>query len=117
MYLGDHPQETEAANMQSIVITATKEGESIAQEQTKAQGGVRLNIPSSVAEATEIIHKWEATKVADNISDSISHHALHSQGDILSEPWLGTEEEEKQAFVTEGDFFVPACRLACGLRS
>jgi len=36
-----------------------------------------------------------------NVRDSISSNILHGQPDTKDEPWYGSEESEKAAYVTE----------------
>jgi hypothetical protein len=61
-------------------------------------------VPNFVSEALEILHRWEAAAVecsGQATSNSIAHHALQSGGSVLDESWIGDEQSEKLAFVTE----------------
>ncbi|KAK4058234.1 hypothetical protein OIO90_000973 [Microbotryomycetes sp. JL221] len=64
---------------------------------------ITLDLPSSYAEALDIVRRFEqADDVQEHIIDSVSHHALRGNDKTLvDEPWSGTEDSERMAFVTE----------------
>ena len=78
----------------------TKEG--IVLENTKVEFE-EIEIPKTVEEATEKIRKFEdAAKTLRSdrqVSDSIAHHAMIDDTSLLDEKWLGTEQEELDAWV------------------
>jgi len=62
-----------------------------------------VNLPSTVQEALDIIHKWERAAPPRDLRPraSISQHALQSGGSVWDEVWQGDEESERDAYVTE----------------
>jgi phospholipase D1/2 len=62
-----------------------------------------LPIPTTVEEATETIEKFQngAVGLRDDyqVSDSIAHHALMDDTNLLQEKWLGSEQEEYDRYV------------------
>ncbi|KAI0773032.1 phospholipase D/nuclease [Trametes elegans] len=62
-------------------------------------------LPASVTEAREIVEKWisAAKKVRDDtdVADNVAQHMLHDRTSLLEEKWLGTEDEERGAYVSE----------------
>ncbi|CAG8539977.1 2129_t:CDS:10, partial [Acaulospora colombiana] len=80
----------------------TKEGLIIEETKTKVEA---LKYPETVEEAVEIIEKFEAGAIGirddHRVSDSIAHHALMDDTNLLQEKWLGTDEEEYESYVSE----------------
>ncbi|PVG02411.1 phospholipase D/nuclease [Serendipita vermifera] len=80
----------------------TKEGLIIEDTKTKVEA---LDFPETVEEAVQIIEKFEAGAIGvrddDPVSDSIAHHALMDDTNLLQEKWLGTDEEEYDSYVSE----------------
>ncbi|KAM0753544.1 phospholipase D/nuclease [Meredithblackwellia eburnea MCA 4105] len=63
---------------------------------------IEIPLPKSYDEAWEAIHRFErGDGDGAHITDSVAHHALMDTGSLLDEPWSGTEEDERMAFVTE----------------
>ncbi|TBU21722.1 phospholipase D/nuclease [Dichomitus squalens] len=62
-------------------------------------------LPSSVEEAREIIDRWrraaEELRTDEDVSDNVVQHMLHDRTSLLDERWAGTEEEERNAYVSE----------------
>lgn len=54
--------------------------------------------PETEEEADAIIKQFEAasTRSDDLVSGTVAHHALMDTTDLMSERWLGTEEEERK---------------------
>ena len=54
--------------------------------------------PETEEEADQIIKQFEAasTRSDDLVSGTVAHHALLDTTDLMSERWLGTEEEERK---------------------
>jgi phospholipase D1/2 len=73
----------------------TKEGIVIEETRTKYEA---VEYPKTVEEAVQIIEKFEAGAIGvrddDPVSDTIAHHALMDETNLLQEKWLGTDEEE-----------------------
>jgi len=79
------------------------EGESLKQENTKKGEIQKVKLPATVAEAQQIVDRFEAAAPAEakEMNDSIRHHVLQSGGSIMDERWYGSAEEERDAFVQE----------------
>ncbi|KAI9060697.1 phospholipase D/nuclease [Trametes sanguinea] len=62
-------------------------------------------MPASVEEAQEIIDRWircaEEIRSDEDVADNVVQHMLHDRTSLLDEQWLGTEEEERNAYVSE----------------
>lgn len=62
-------------------------------------------LPATVEEARDIIERFEGgaqgLRSDDPVSDNVAQHMLSDRTGLLDEGWLGTEEEEKFAFVSE----------------
>ncbi|KAF7332538.1 Phospholipase [Mycena kentingensis (nom. inval.)] len=62
-------------------------------------------IPQSEDEAREIIERFEkaARRVRgdDDVSDNVAQHMLNDRTSLLDEKWLGSEEEELNAYISE----------------
>jgi len=62
-------------------------------------------IPQSEAEACEIIERFESgaddVRDDDEVSDVVAQHMLHDKTRLTDEKWLGTEQEELDAYVSE----------------
>ncbi|TFK21685.1 phospholipase D [Coprinopsis marcescibilis] len=87
------------------VAKATVTSEGLAQtEKTKAETEV-VEVPQSDEAADEVVSKFEHG--ADNlrrdasVADSVSGHLLDDKTSLLDEKWLGTEDEELNAYVSE----------------
>ncbi|KAJ7101469.1 phospholipase D [Mycena belliarum] len=64
-----------------------------------------VKIPQSESEAREVIERFEraAKEVRgdEDVSDNVVQHMLHDRTNLLDEKWLGTEQEELDAYVSE----------------
>ncbi|KAH9940163.1 phospholipase D/nuclease [Epithele typhae] len=62
-------------------------------------------LPASIDEARETIDKWRRAarelRSDDRVSDNVVQHMLEDRTDLQQELWLGTEEEERNAYVSE----------------
>ena len=75
--------------------------EGITQTQTENTKTKKFRLPSSEEKARRIIERFEhgADKVRGDkeVADTVSQHRLADWTGLLSEKWLGTAEEEKDA--------------------
>lgn len=59
--------------------------------------------PATEEEARQIVEKFESgaehLRGDENVSDSVAQHMLHDSTSLLDEAWLGTPEEELNAYV------------------
>ncbi|THH00577.1 hypothetical protein EW026_g1979 [Hermanssonia centrifuga] len=62
-------------------------------------------LPRSVDEARGIIERFEHgadnLRSDEDVSDNVVQHMLNDRTSLLDEKWLGTEEEERNAYVSE----------------
>ena len=101
--LGEGPEDPKEAS----VTIAT--GRSIAGQSTSGSKPEmkteKYPLPASVTEAREIVEKWisAAKEVRDDtdVADNVAQHMLHDRTSLLEEKWLGTEDEERDAYVSE----------------
>ncbi|KIM73758.1 hypothetical protein PILCRDRAFT_99252 [Piloderma croceum F 1598] len=74
-------------------------------ESRPAEKVEKVKLPASEKEARELIARFEHG--ADNIrgdeevADTVSQHMLNDTTELMDEKWLGTEEEERDAYVSE----------------
>uniref|UniRef100_A0A0W0EW24 Phospholipase n=1 Tax=Moniliophthora roreri TaxID=221103 RepID=A0A0W0EW24_MONRR len=82
---------------------ATTEGMVIS-DKTKAQTE-SVPVPQSEEEARDIIKRFEEAagqvRGDEDVSDTVVQHVLQDRTGLLDEKWLGTEEEELNAYVSE----------------
>ncbi|KAI0628314.1 phospholipase D/nuclease [Trametes polyzona] len=62
-------------------------------------------LPESVEEAQEVVDRWiraaQEVRSDEDVADNVVQHMLHDRTSLLDEKWLGTEEEERNAYVSE----------------
>jgi phospholipase D1/2 len=62
-------------------------------------------LPRSIEEARDIIERFQhgadSLRSDEDVSDNVVQHMLHDRTSLLDEKWLGTEEEELNAYVSE----------------
>ncbi|KAH9884507.1 phospholipase D/nuclease [Cubamyces lactineus] len=62
-------------------------------------------MPATVEEAQEVVDRWiraaESVRSDEDVADNVVQHMLHDRTSLLEEKWLGTEEEERNAYVSE----------------
>ncbi|CDO76228.1 hypothetical protein BN946_scf184644.g2 [Trametes cinnabarina] len=62
-------------------------------------------LPATVEEAQEIIDRWircaKEIRSDEEVADNVVQHMLHDRTSLTEEKWLGTEEEERNAYVSE----------------
>ncbi|KIJ51188.1 hypothetical protein M422DRAFT_203211 [Sphaerobolus stellatus SS14] len=66
---------------------------------------VEFPLPVSEEEAIRTIKQFErgaeGIRGDDEVADSVAQHMLHDRTSLLKERWLGSEEEERNAYVSE----------------
>ncbi|EKM50988.1 uncharacterized protein PHACADRAFT_151417 [Phanerochaete carnosa HHB-10118-sp] len=97
-----------APQQQSVTIVLPDEtlGSSASVEGNKnALKSETYPLPQSAAEAREIIERFEhgadGLRSDEDVSDNVVQHMLSDKTNLLDEKWLGSEEEEKNAYVSE----------------
>jgi len=82
---------------------ATTEG-IVVSDKTPAKT-VTVPIPESEEAARQVIERFEdgadSIRGDDEVSDTVSQHMLQDSTNLLDEKWLGTKEEELDAYVSE----------------
>ncbi|EMD36120.1 hypothetical protein CERSUDRAFT_116030 [Gelatoporia subvermispora B] len=62
-------------------------------------------LPRTLEEARDLIQQFErgseSLRDDEAVSDNVVQHMLHDKTNLLDEKWLGTEEEERAAYVSE----------------
>lgn len=62
-------------------------------------------LPETVEEAQDIVDRWnraaQEIRSDEDVADNVVQHMLHDRTSLLDEKWLGTEEEERNAYVSE----------------
>ena len=80
---------------------ATAEGITVS-EATKVKSET-FELPKTQREARDIIDRFEkgaeGLRGDEEVSDNVTQHMLSDKTGLLDEKWLGTEEEEKFAYV------------------
>jgi phospholipase D1/2 len=65
----------------------------------------KVPLPETIEAAREVITRFESgaqsLQSGEMVVDSVSHHVLQGRRSLLDEPWIGTEEEELNCYVSE----------------
>ncbi|KAK4054720.1 hypothetical protein OIV83_000644 [Microbotryomycetes sp. JL201] len=79
------------------------EGAKKSKKDKNAPPTITLDLPASYEDALGIVQRFErGDDLQEQIADSIAHHASNSRsGSLIDEPWSGSEDSERAAFVTE----------------
>jgi phospholipase D1/2 len=76
---------------------------------------MRVPLPQSAEEARETVAKFESganqLRGDDSVSDSVAQHKCNDHTTLADEKWLGTEEEEKNAYVSELCYIHTKCMI------
>ncbi|QRV81288.1 phospholipase [Ceratobasidium sp. AG-Ba] len=62
-----------------------------------------VDIISTTQEATEVVQKFQsgAPRGDEGVSDTVGQHALMDRTTLADERWLGTEQEERDCYISE----------------
>ncbi|GAA5896328.1 uncharacterized protein JCM6883_006870 [Sporobolomyces salmoneus] len=106
LQLGPNATEDELRKNKNVLIAVPKEGgeQAALEGDTKnvAKNETKTPMPDSYEEAQRIVQRFEqADDIDEKISDSVAHHAQKGTGSLFDEKWAGTEESERNAYVTE----------------
>jgi phospholipase D1/2 len=81
----------------------TKEG--IVETQATVTKTEKVPVPASEEEARKTIERFEhgadSVRSDEEVADTVSQHMLADKTRLLDEKWLGTEQEERDAYVSE----------------
>lgn len=105
-WVGQENQEEGQPDTVSIVLPDETLGNTAAVEGNKnALKTETYPLPKSIREARELIERFEhgadTLRSDEEVSDNVVQHMLHDKTSLLEEKWLGTEEEERNAYVSE----------------
>lgn len=89
-----------------IIVTIPQQEEGLVNTNTKSQAKTeKVPIPTNDQEARETVARFErgaqGLRSDESVSDSVVQHMLADKTSLLDEVWLGTEEEELNAYVSE----------------
>lgn len=110
MHIGDSPLEIEEENNRTLRFKPMKYGEMLnanaatTDKNSKGEEAIQyIDLPPNTAAAMSIIRAWEAACPPElrEIPETISRNTLQSGRSTANEPWYGSEEAEKDAFVSE----------------
>jgi phospholipase D1/2 len=86
---------------------ATKEG-LVVSDKTPAKTET-VPIPESADAARKVVERFErgsdAIRGDEDVADSVAQHMLHDRTSLLEEKWLGSPEEELNAYVVLSSAF------------
>ena len=62
-----------------------------------------MDMPGSTQEAADIVARFQsgATRSDEGVADTIGQHSLSDRTSLLDEKWYGTEQEERDSYVSE----------------
>ncbi|KAI0750490.1 phospholipase D/nuclease [Fomes fomentarius] len=91
------------------VSVAIPTGKTLAEQSTSGKKpelkAETYQLPATIDEAKDIVERWRNAaleiRTDDEVSDNVVQHMLRDRTDLVDEKWLGTEEEERFAYVSE----------------
>lgn len=87
---------------QVVVVIPQEDSLVPADQKKKEQATVKVDIPVNDEAARETVERFEKGAVGvrsdDAVSDTVSQHMLADKNSLFDEAWLGTEEEELDAY-------------------
>ncbi|KAF8063199.1 hypothetical protein FPV67DRAFT_1672236 [Lyophyllum atratum] len=101
-WIGQDPESAQK-EVTLTIPTATTEG-LVVSDKTPPKTET-VPIPESADEAAEVVRKFEAgaegLRGDEEVADTVAQHMLSDRTGLQEERWLGTEEEELNAYVSE----------------
>lgn len=90
----------------SLAMPVESENVTVSVEGVKNElKATEFKLPATVSEAKDIIEQFErgadGLRGDENVSDNVNQHRMIDHTSLLEEKWLGTEEEELNAYVSE----------------
>ncbi|OAX38224.1 phospholipase D/nuclease [Rhizopogon vinicolor AM-OR11-026] len=80
----------------------TQEGMVLSQTKMKLE---KVHLPATYQEAVDIVRKFEEgsddIRGDEDVSDSVAQHRMLEKTDLTQEIWYGSEQEERDAYVSE----------------
>jgi len=88
-----------------VIIVIPQEESLVPADKSKAQATEKVPIPVNDEAAREVVERFQAgaqnLRSDDPVADTVSQHMLADRTSLFDEGWLGTEEEELNAYVSE----------------
>ncbi|KAF8169373.1 hypothetical protein BJ912DRAFT_181903 [Pholiota molesta] len=88
-----------------VIVVVPQEESLVPADKPKAQATEKVPIPQDANAAREVVERFEAgardLRSDEPVSDNVAQHMLNDGTTLLQEKWLGTEEEELNAYVSE----------------
>ncbi|KAF9473130.1 phospholipase D/nuclease [Pholiota conissans] len=88
-----------------IVVVIPQEESLVPADKPETQKTEKVPIPQDVEAARQVVERFEAgasnLRSDEPVSDNVAQHMLNDGTSLLEEVWLGTEEEELNAYVSE----------------
>ena len=90
----------------SMILPSDTDNTKAAMEGTKNELKTeKFDLPESVDAAAQVIKRFESgaegLRSDEDVADNVVRHMLHDKTSLFDEKWLGTEEEERNAYVSE----------------
>ncbi|GAA5890842.1 hypothetical protein JCM6882_008832 [Rhodosporidiobolus microsporus] len=109
VYLGPDALESELKKNAVVKIVDSRAGAERETLDTREAGKeenknpvIEVPLPQSYDEAWATVHRFEqGAERREEIADSVAHHSQASGRSLLDEPWSGSEDAERNAYVTE----------------
>lgn len=93
----------ELTTQKQIILVVPEEESLVPADKSKAQSTVKVDIPVDDNAAREVVEKFEGgardLRSDEPVADTVAQHMLADKTSLLDEQWLGTEEEELNAYV------------------
>jgi len=105
-WIGDQADEGGVDPITEVFVKSgqpTSEG--IVETKATETKGEKVKLPASEEEARQKIELFERgaddVRSDEEVNDTVSQHMLNDKTGLLDEKWLGTDEEEKDAYISE----------------
>ncbi|PPQ84945.1 hypothetical protein CVT25_004458 [Psilocybe cyanescens] len=95
----------ELTTQKQIILVVPQEESLVPADKAKAKSTIKVDIPVDDQAAREVVEKFEGgardLRSDEPVADTVAQHMLDDKTSLLDEQWLGTEEEELNAYVSE----------------
>ncbi|KAF8962898.1 phospholipase D/nuclease [Flammula alnicola] len=92
-------------SQKEIVVVIPQEDSLVPADKPQTQSTVKVPIPENDEAAREVVARFESgaenLRSDDPVSDTVAQHMLADKTSLFDEQWLGTQEEELNAYVSE----------------
>ncbi|KAI0933193.1 hypothetical protein AcV7_004734 [Taiwanofungus camphoratus] len=105
LWIGPTEKETDPVEVTVALPTGNLNSEPTVSGAKNEMKTEAYHLPRSYEEAQEILQRFQSCAVKlrsdESVSDNVVQHMLEDRTSLLDEQWLGTEDEEKAAYVSE----------------